>query len=148
MFCAAFCFSSATVRLVNQAHWTNEDLGTDLSLPIDVSPTDDFKKLAIKFTQLWDWVTVLEETISTLHGREDGTRALAPHLSSTPMVLEANLTTQAARICSSSAHPIALDLIELANLRFLRWLATFVRQMNDVRSPPPPPGLVLPPSPH
>ncbi|KAL8286335.1 hypothetical protein RQP46_004823 [Phenoliferia psychrophenolica] len=91
----------------------------------------DFTKLGRDFTCLWDYLTVMEESVAALHGNEGDRRTIAPHLGATPMFMESLLAAQAARLCAGSSVPIAQDILELSELRFLRWLKQFTIFLDD-----------------
>ena len=65
-------------------------------------------------------------------GEETDRRAIAPHLSATPMVFEATLAAEALRLCAGASDPTAQDILELSRLRFLRWLKHFLGSLDDV----------------
>lgn len=94
-----------------------------------MSDSQDFVALGQLFSRLWEWLDVHELSVAALHGNEGSEsdrRTITPHLGATPMVIEANLTAQACRLCSGSEVQLAQDILELAKLRFLRWLKKYV----------------------
>ncbi|KAM0756269.1 hypothetical protein T439DRAFT_25143 [Meredithblackwellia eburnea MCA 4105] len=88
-------------------------------------------KLSRTFTKLWSWITTLQAGIQTLHGLEGPARTIAPHLGAIPMVFESTMCHQAERLCKDHNNETLSDILELAKLRFLKWLHFFLELMDD-----------------